>query len=96
MRTTGATAGNIIAAIIATHAIRKAMNDIVCSGWGSIGIGIVSAGSPAILPALTADHHHPRPARSSSVNGGQMSLLPAAPRISRRSLQSPLIPLWQP
>ena len=70
-RTTGTTAGNIIAAIIATHATRNATNDIAMAGCGSIGIpsiGMPSIGilSPAMSPALTADHHHPTPARISS------------------------------
>ena len=73
------TAGNIIAAIIATHATRNATNDIV--GCGSIDIP--SPPMPALIsPALTVDHHQPRPASISSATGSQMSLLPAAPRTS--------------
>jgi hypothetical protein len=54
--------------------------------------------SPAMSPALTADHHHPRPAKISSATGGQMSDLPAAPRTSLALNSAPtassLDPLW--
>lgn len=64
----GRTAGSIIiAAIIATHAMRNAATNIVdCAA-----IGIASPRMPA---TLTTDRHQPRPAKPSSTAGSQISV----------------------
>jgi hypothetical protein len=65
--TTGRTAGSIIAAIMVTHAMRNAANDIA----DRVSIGIAS---PRISAALTTIHHQPRPATPSSNAGNQISV----------------------
>src|SRR4051794_5973785 len=96
MRTTGSTAGNIIAAIIATQATRNATSDIVgCGSIGmpSMGVPSIDIVSAPMSPAVTADHHQPSPARLSNPACSQISRLPATLRTSLARTQPPSVVL---
>src|SRR5437899_9649988 len=89
MPTTGSTAGNIIAAIIATQATRNATSDIV--GCGCIGTPSTDIVSAPMSPAVTADHHQPSPATVSNPACSQISRLPATLRTSLARTQPPSV-----